>query len=338
MGGYMGSEANDSEFEDVLGSGGIHRKILVPSEGIAADFGERVTVRFSEYRKNDNSIISAPQERTFRIGDGEVYPALELIAKLMRIGEIDDVHCDGRFAYGDKGWEDGNVEPNTPLRLSIELLCVDKRPISEMNSTELMEEAMKKKESGNRYHNQKKYEHAEKMYKRALKLMESWENTEKEEKACKKLLIALGNNLGNVQHKLGNGKEARKSCMEVLEVDPENIKAMHRLAQIAISESEFDEARIIIKKALLSDPTNRIFRDLVNVLAEKKKKYKEMEKSLYKKWSGDDKNEADLDTTEVVDAPPHSSNTLMIFTTLITCVLAVLMTQFSGEITSWLNG
>lgn len=256
----------------------------------------------------------------------------------MCVGESNEVHCEGRFAYGEKGWEDGNVPPNTSLRIVVELLHVDKRPISEMNSSELLVEATNKKESGNRYHNQRNYEHAEKMYKRALKLLESWQHSEKEAEECKKLLIALGNNLGNVQDKLGNGKEARKSCLEVLEVDPENMKAMHRLAQIALRESEFDEARETIKKALDMDPTNRTFRDLLNVLYDKKKTYTEMEKSLYRKWSANDKNETERQTTESVGTPIRSSNTIMLLTTLITCVIAVLLTYLSGGITAWMNG
>ncbi|RLN95434.1 hypothetical protein BBJ28_00008148 [Nothophytophthora sp. Chile5] len=302
------SESEREGFDDLLGSGGIFRKMLtVNPDGIQAadtsaillppslrpllllffrvEFGEEVGVKYSTWVLGSGHRVAVDETRKFRIGDGEVMPALELVAKMMHVGESCEVRCDARFAYGDVGLEP-HVAPGAEIKLVVELGRVGKKITAEMSSQELIVEATQKKDSGNRYFKEKNYEQAAKLYKRALKLLETWEHTEEDAAQCKELLVALGNNVGNVQHKLKQFKEARQSSLEVLQLDPSNVKAMYRVGQIALDQSEFAEANEFLRKALEIEPKNGKVRELLVQLKKKKRERKAMEQKLYAKLGG----------------------------------------------------
>ncbi|CEG37730.1 peptidyl-prolyl cis-trans isomerase fkbp8 [Plasmopara halstedii] len=281
------TESERKDFEDILGSGGILRRMLTTNnDGIQAEFGEEVGVKYSAWVLKSGQKVAIDETRKFRIGDGEVMPALELVAKMMHVGEECEVRCDARFAYGDVGLEP-YVAPGDEIKLLVELCRVGKRMTSEMSSQELIIEATQKKESGNRYFKEKNYDQAAKLYKRALKLLEMWEHTEEDTAQCKELLIALGNNVANVQHKLLQFKEARQSSLEVLQLDGKNIKAMYRISQIALDQSEFEEANMFLRKALEIEPENSKVRQLLVKLKKKKRDQQARERKLYAKLGGD---------------------------------------------------
>ncbi|CAH0482757.1 unnamed protein product [Peronospora belbahrii] len=280
------STSERKEFDDVLGSGGIFRKMLtVHTDGIQAEFGEEVGVIYSIWVLKSGIKVVTDEARKFRIGDGEVMPALELVAKMMHVGEVCEVRCDARFAYGDVGLEP-HVPPGAEMKLVVELCRVGKKITAEMSSQELIMEATQKKESGNRYFKEKNYDQAAKLYKRALKLLETWEHSEEDATKCKELLIALGNNVGNVQHKLNQYKEARQSSLEVLQLDGKNIKAMYRIGHLALDQNEFDEANVFLRKAMEIDPKNTKVRHLLVQLKKKKRDQKALERKLYAKLGG----------------------------------------------------
>ncbi len=112
--------------------------------------------------------------------------------------------------------------------ITFEEWVAERKTPEEMTNAELLIEANKKKESGNRWFVEKNYSYATQCYKKALKVLESWESDEDNFRnlKCKELLVALGNNVANVQSKLSQFKEARDSSREVLQVDPKNTKVI----------------------------------------------------------------------------------------------------------------
>lgn len=252
---------------------------------LLAEFGEEVGIRYSTWVLQSGHKVVSNETRKFRIGDGEVMPALELVAKMLHVGEVCEVRCDARFAYGDVGLEP-HVAPGDEIKLEVELCRVGKRITTDMSSQELLVEATQKKESGNRYFCEKNYEQAAKLYKRALKLLESWDQSDDDQTQCKELLIALGNNVGNVQHKLKQYKEARQSSLEVLQLDGKNVKAMYRIGQIALDQNEFEEANVFLRKALEMEPKNTKVRQLLVQLKKQKREMKALERKLYAKLGG----------------------------------------------------
>lgn len=259
--------------------------------------------------------------------------ALELVAKLMHVGEVCEVRADARFAYGDVGLEP-SVAPGDEVKLVVELTRVGKKVTADMDSKELIAEATLKKESGNRYFKDKNYEQAAKLYKRALKLLESWEHSPEDEAQCKQLLIALGNNVANVQHKLGQNKEARQSSLEVIQLDPINVKAMYRVGQIALEESEFAEATEFLRHALDLEPQNTKVRSLLADVRRKKQERKAMERKLYSKLgnSGKSGNEsADASGAEETGLVATLRRNPAMVSTVVSLLIAMLMYVFVGK-------
>ncbi|DAZ92528.1 TPA: hypothetical protein N0F65_012758 [Lagenidium giganteum] len=324
-------------FEDVLGSGGILRKLLRSSEGEQCEFGEEVTIRYSEYVLATDTLVLDDHVRKFRVGDGEVMPALELISKMMRVGEVSEVRCEPRFAYGDKG-RAPDVPAGAAMKLVIEVLRVGKKITAEMSSTELIEEATKKKDSGNRYFKDKNYEQAAKMYKRALKILESWEPSDEEAPQCKALLIALGNNVANVQHKLGQTREARQSSLEVLQLDENNLKALYRLGQLCVQENDFSDANKFLKQALALDQNNPKIRELIQQLKEKKQAHKERERKLFAKLGESKPDPAAQNVggdaavaTQAFDWKTALRKNVPLLSAVVTAIIGLLMFQFIGK-------
>ncbi|GMF30894.1 unnamed protein product [Phytophthora lilii] len=324
------SEAEREGFDDVLGSGGIFRKTLQRNaDGIQAEFGEEVGVTFSSWVLRSGQKVAADEPRKFRIGDGEVMPALELVAKMMHVGEVCEVRCDARFAYGDVGLEP-HVRPGDEMKLVVELCRVGKKITAEMSSQELILEATHKKESGNRYFKEKNYEQAAKLYKRALKLLETWEHSDEDAEQCKELLIALGNNVGNVQHKLKQYKEARQSSLEVLQLDGRNVKAMYRVGQIALDQNEFDEANTFLRKALEVEPKNAKVRQLLVQLKKKKRDQKALERKLYAKLGGSKPTDtAESGRFAALVARVRQNPALI--AAVVTVIIAILMYVYIGK-------
>ncbi|EGZ10810.1 hypothetical protein PHYSODRAFT_264355 [Phytophthora sojae] len=315
------SESEREGFDDVLGSGGIFRKMLtVNTDGIQAEFGEEVGVKYSTWVLKTGQKVVSDEARKFRIGDGEVMPALELVAKMMHVGEVCEVRCDARFAYGDVGLEP-HVPPGAEMKLVVELCRVGKKITAEMSSQELIVEATQKKESGNRYFKEKNYEQAAKLYKRALKLLETWEHSEEDAAQCKELLIALGNNVGNVQHKLKQYKEARQSSLEVLQLEPTNI---------ALDQNEFDEANMFLRKALEIEPKNAKVRQLLVQLKKKKRDQKALERKLYAKLGGS-KPADTAETSKVAALVARVRQNPALIAAVVTVIIAILMYVYIGK-------
>lgn len=253
---------------------------------------------------------------------------------MMRVGEACEVRCDPRFAYGDVGREP-KVPPGAAMKLQVELLRVGKKVTAEMSSAELIEEANKKKESGNRYFKEKNYEQAAKLYKRALKLLETWEHSEEDAQACKELLISLGNNVGNVQFRLRQYTEARQSSLEVLQLDPRNVKAMYRIGQIGLEQNDFTEALEFVQKASVIEPKNANLRQLLKDLKKKKQQVKQEQKKLYSKLGGakassdgDASQDASQQRNILVRAARANPS---LVAALVSAIIAVLLYQFVGK-------
>lgn len=251
---------------------------------------------------------------------------------MLRVGEACEVRCDARFAYGDVGLAP-HVPPGAAMKLEVELLRVGKKITAEMTSKELIAEAHKKKESGNRYFQEQNYEQAAKLYKRALKLLETWEHSDEDAPACKALLIALGNNVGNVQFRLKQYTEARSSSLEVLMLDDRNVKAMYRLGQIGLETNDFTEALEHLQKAAVIEPKNANVRQLIKDVKKKKQQVKQEQKKLYAKLGGRAATASDSALQQQQRHPVvrFAKANPSLLGAIVSGIIALLMYQFIGK-------
>ncbi|XP_028759704.1 70 kDa peptidyl-prolyl isomerase isoform X2 [Neltuma alba] len=194
----------------------------------------------------------------FKVDEEQVIEGLDQAVKNMKKGEIAWVTIQPEYAFGASGspQELAAVPPNSTVYYEVELISFEKEKESwELNTTEKIDAAGRKKEEGNVYFKAGKYDRASKRYKKAMSA------------AC--------------MLKLKDYKEAVKLCTKVLELDSGNVKALYRRAQAYIQLVDLDLAEMDIKKALEIEPDNRDLKVEYKILKEKVREYNKKDAQFY---------------------------------------------------------
>ncbi|GMT00754.1 hypothetical protein PENTCL1PPCAC_22928 [Pristionchus entomophagus] len=241
-------ENKKSEWEDVLGSGELMRRI--EREGDGERPSDEYTVHINVV-DNVNGVDSH-EDLEFLLGFSSVIDAWELVVKLMRVGEKCRVKCSPRFAYGEKGLHP-NIPSNQYQEYTIELTSSSKLELSSFAVDELTELLIKLKERGNFFFSRQEYEKAIFVYKRAIS---TWNRvgSNKEDEGVTKVSSALHSNLAVCYAKVDEWKNCLESAESSLELDRFNDKALFRKGQSLSRLGENEEAMRILNEARKMDP------------------------------------------------------------------------------------
>lgn len=99
------------------------------------------------------------------------------------------------------------------------------------------------------------------------------------------LAVNCGNNMAATQLKLGAPKQAEEACVSVLEMDPNNVKALYRAGFATMQQHRFDEAKMAFNRALEIDPGNKaVVKGLIELKAQVQA-YKSKEAKIAQKMS-----------------------------------------------------
>lgn len=184
----------------------------------------------------------------------------------MRAGQQCLVRCESRFAYGPDGCpatKSGDVElpANQDVELAVELLDVlaSTSPL-DMTTDEAIAEAQRKKVVGNGHFERAAYKKALRAYASAcntvadLNLPDQDSNSFRE---ARQIRIDCGNNVATACVRLGELGKAKEAAVGVLELDPDNVKALFRAGQVSSRQSNFVEARLALGKAYDLNPQSK---------------------------------------------------------------------------------
>ncbi|KAF1507343.1 Peptidyl-prolyl cis-trans isomerase FKBP8, partial [Megadyptes antipodes antipodes] len=310
-----GEAAEDpQEWLDVLGSGLLKKKTLVPGQGVDTRprKGQDVTVRLKATLE-DGSVVEENPALTFTLGDCDVLQALDLCAQLLEMGETALIMSDAKYCYGAQG-RSPDVPPNAALTLEVELLGARDAPDLELLSgKEKIELANRKRERGNFFYQQADYVLAINSYDIALKVIGSSSKgtsscprrgppglpspsnptrvfavdfSPDEEAELLDVKVKCLNNLAASQLKLDHYEAALKSCNLVLEHQPGNIKALFRKGKVLAQQGEYREAIPILKAALKLEPSNKTIHAELSKLVKKHADQKNVETEMYRKMLG----------------------------------------------------
>ncbi|XP_046789770.1 peptidyl-prolyl cis-trans isomerase FKBP8 isoform X3 [Gallus gallus] len=286
-----GEAAEDpQEWLDVLGSGLLKKKTLVPGQGVESRprKGQEVTVRLRATLEDGNVVEENPS-LTFILGDCDVLQALDLCVQLMEMGETALIMSDAKYCYGAQG-RSPDIPPNAALTLEVELLEARDAPDLELLSgREKIGLANRKRERGNFYYQQADYVLAINSYDIALKVISSSSKvdfTPDEEAELLDVKVKCLNNLAASQLKLDHYEAALKSCNLVLEHQPGNIKALFRKGKVLAQQGEYREAIPILKAALKLEPSNKTIHAELSKLVKKHADQKTVETEMYRKMLG----------------------------------------------------
>lgn len=194
------------------------------------------------------------------------YSGVELALRQMRAGQQCLVRCESRFAYGPDGCpatKSGDVDlpANEDVELAIELVDVlATTSPSDMTTDEAIAEAQRKKVVGNGHFERAAYKKALRAYTSAsntvadLNLPDQDSNSFRE---ARQIRIDCGNNVATACVRLGELGKAKEAAVSVLELDPDNVKALFRAGQVSSRQSNFVEAKLALGKAYDLNPQSK---------------------------------------------------------------------------------
>lgn len=280
------SDQSRDTWMDILGNGLLKKRVLREGKGqdTRPDRGQRVTIQVAG-RTEDGTGVDWNSSLEFILGEGEVIQAFDLALALTELDEVCELVTDARYAYGKTGKPEAKppIPPDAKLTYEIQLLAVRDGPnINTMSDEERMTIGEKKREMGNNLYTAEDYAGAINSYQRAIKYLGS--STSKE---VQSLRVKCWNNMAAAQLKIKAYPAAEKSCSRVLQVDPDNVKALFRKGKVLAASGDTDQAIGLIKKANQLDPSNQTIRKELTRLKQLLASEKHSERSMYRRMVGD---------------------------------------------------
>ncbi|KAF6096305.1 peptidylprolyl isomerase D [Phyllostomus discolor] len=169
----------------------------------------------------------------------------------------------------------GDKHPDFPEDADIDLKDVDK----------ILLIAEDLKNIGNTFFKSQNWEMAIRKYTKVLRYVEGSKAVTEEADRLKLQPVALSCmlNIGACKLKMSNWQGAIDSCLEALEIDPSNTKALYRRAQGWQGLKEYDQALADLKKAQEIAPEDKAIQAELLKVKQKIKAQKEKEKAAYAK-------------------------------------------------------
>ncbi|CAI8606220.1 unnamed protein product [Vicia faba] len=251
---------------NVTGDSMVIKKILKEGDGaFTANEGANVTVSYTAMLEDGTVFekrgVDETQPLKFVTDEEQVITGLDRAVATMKKGEkaIISIHADYAFGMVEVRENLVIVPPGSKVIYDIEMIdFIKEKAPWELNNTEKVEVAGRKKEEGNLLYKSGKYQRAAKKYDKAADFVsEDGSFGDDEQKLAKSLRISCWLNGAACCLKLNDFAGAVKLCTQVLDVEFHNVKALYRRAQAYIETGDFLLADVDIKKALEVDPQNR---------------------------------------------------------------------------------
>mmetsp|Transcript_55 Transcript_55/g.105 ORF Transcript_55/g.105 Transcript_55/m.105 type:complete len:443 (-) Transcript_55:73-1401(-) len=253
--------SDDGEWEELMGSD-ICVKRITPGSGVIAEMKMVVKADIEVYVKGQSQPVEVMHGASFKIGDGDAVPGLELPLRHSSVGEHFRARCDSKFAFGPVGRKgSGTVQeipPNTDLEFDVKVL--EHRDAADTSSLEAtLFEVSIKKESGNRWFSYGDFMRAGRNFSQGGKAaetllgnMDSLDDTEDGQMARNlfKLYVDCLNNLAACHLSVDDSFKAREACIKVLEMDPNNKKGLLRAGRASLGLHEYEESNLCFKRLL----------------------------------------------------------------------------------------
>ncbi|KAI1882840.1 hypothetical protein AGOR_G00239050 [Albula goreensis] len=287
----MLNNEDEEEWLDVLGNGGLRKKVLEAGKGLDSRPRKGQNVRIHlKTSLADGTVVEEEPNLSFTLGDGDVIQALDLTVQLMEMEERAQVQTEAKYAYGAMGSTAPSVPPNADLTLDLRLLEVTDAPDLELlTPPERIALADRKRERGNVYYQRGEYAFAVNSYGIALQVTESSSKVDisaQEEAELLDVKVKCLNNMAAAQLKLDHLEAALRSCVSVLAHQPDNVKALFRKGKVLALQGEYTEAIRDLKSALKLEPSNKTIHAELSKLVKKHSEHKGAEQAMYKKMLG----------------------------------------------------
>ena len=223
--------------------------------------------------------------------DSEPYKPLcrgiDIAVRSMKMGERATVYIDRRYGYDDRDphVEDcvPNCAKNVDLVATLEIHNLERLPeMWEIRNRAKLDHCDEFKKMGNRRYAAGDYARAIRRYDRAVETGSSdtyVTDDELKELRGKKVGVLL--NRAAAHMKLKNYLLCRNDAREVLNHDPDSLKALFRMGHASMHLDNLDDARGALEKVLVLDPENRRARLDLELVDEKEQRARRKEKESF---------------------------------------------------------
>lgn len=233
----------------------------------------------------DTKIDNGGEPLEFSSGEGLVPEGFEMCVRLMLPGEKSIVTCPPDFAY-DKFPRPANVPEGAHVRWEIELLGFEvPKDWTGLTFKEIMEEADKIKNTGNRLFKEGKFELAKAKYEKLLREYNHVHPQDDEEgKIFANSRSSLHLNVAACYQKIGEYRKSIEACNKVLDANPVHVKALYRRGMSYMLSGDFDDAKNDFEKMITVDKSSEP--DATAALLKLKQREQEIEKKARKQFKG----------------------------------------------------
>lgn len=274
---------------DVCGDSKVLKKITKDGEGVTADSGASVAIRYTATLE-DGTVFEKrgcdgldPLE--FVTDEEQVITGLDQAAMTMKKGECALLTVDPEYGFGSNEVvkDLAIIPPCSRIVYEVEMLdFIREKTPREMSDQERIETATSKKEEGNVLFKDGNYKRAGKKYEKALDYVaEDAVFGENDLRLVQSLKVSSWLNSAACCLKLNDFQEVIKLCSKVLDIEFSNIKALFRRAQAYLETGDLLLAERDINKALEADPLNREVKLLQKKLKELKAESDKRDAKLY---------------------------------------------------------
>ncbi|KAJ3691018.1 hypothetical protein LUZ61_020182 [Rhynchospora tenuis] len=234
----------------------------------------------------DTRVDNNGEPLEFSSGEGLVPEGLEMAVRLMLPGEVCSVTCPPDYAYDKFTPRPEKVPEGARVQWEIELIDFKKpKDWTGLTFEEIMDEADKIKNTGNRLFKEGKFELAKAKYEKVLR---EYNHVNPPDDEAGKIFVNSRNllhlNVAACYQKLGECRKSIESCNKVLDANPVHVKALYRRGMAHMQAGDFEEAKQDFEAMIKADKSAEP--DATAALAKLKQKEQETEKKARKQFKG----------------------------------------------------
>lgn len=300
-------EKKEPQWLDILGNGLLKKRVI--KEGLGRESrptqGDVVNVR-CEGKLEDGTVVDKNSYLQLVLGDADVIQAIDMCVALMEDKETCSLFTDARYAYSIYGRPDYKppIPQNASLTYELEILSIVRgKSTMEMTCQECLLYSDKKRTRGNDLYSRGDNAGAIDSYRRCLRYLEG-----RKEKEVLDMKIKCLNNLSAAQLKVKAYAMALQSLEVVLDMTPNNVKAVYRKGKCLEGLGKDKEALECMKKASALDPENKLIIQDLGRLRSRVAVTQQKEKEIYRRMfqQNQEKNEEVVEEEELEEENDNS--------------------------------
>ncbi|TRY55055.1 hypothetical protein DNTS_020783 [Danionella cerebrum] len=270
--------------EELTEDGGIVRRIKAKGEGYNNP-NEGATVQVHVQGWCGGRLFDS-RDVTFTVGESDdvgIPLGVDRAMEKMQKGECCLLYLKPKYAYGKEGKKEYDIGSNAELLYEVTLNNFEKaRESWEMDLNEKLERALLVKQKGTQYFKAGRYSYAVIQYQQMVNWLEMEGGTQREQhQNIQALLLVAHLNLALCYLRLREYSQTVENCNKVMELDPENEKALYRRGEARLLRNEFSLALVDFRQVLRVNSFNSAARSQILICQKKIQEHNERDKKIY---------------------------------------------------------